>query len=96
MGCVLVKLAVWYLSVSEPFFAMVIFSFPSPPTGALTVPLINWRNSLFCSSSNALMVSQKSLCVDTKAHLVTLPDHDKQLLETCFEIVKQNGVYLII
>lgn len=53
--------AALYLSVSEPFFAMVILSFPSPPTGALTVPLMNWRNNLFCSSSKDRTVSQKSL-----------------------------------
>lgn len=38
---VLSRTATLYLSVSEPFFAMVILSFPSPPTGALTVPLMN-------------------------------------------------------
>lgn len=60
------KTAILYLSVSEPFFAMAIFNFPSPPTGARTVPLMNWRNNLFCSSSKDLMVSQKSLCAERR------------------------------
>lgn len=55
------RLTVLYLSVSEPFLAMIIFNLPSPPTGALSVPVVNWRNSLFCSSPNEWIVSQKSL-----------------------------------
>lgn len=50
-----------YLSVSGPFLAIIIFSFPSPPTGALSVPVVNWRNSLFCSSVNEWTISQNSL-----------------------------------
>ena len=50
-----------YLSVSGPFLAMIILSLPSPPTGALSVPVVNCRNSLFCSSLKECNVSQKSL-----------------------------------
>ena len=49
------------LSVSGPFLAMIIFSLPRPPTGALSVPVVNWRNSPFCSTPNTCTVSQKSL-----------------------------------
>lgn len=41
--------------------AMIILSFPSPPTGALSVPVVNCRNSLFCSSENEWTISQNSL-----------------------------------
>lgn len=49
------------LSVSGPFLAMIIFNFPSPPTGALSVPVVNCKNSLFCSSVNEWTISQNSL-----------------------------------
>lgn len=51
----------FYLSVSGPFLAMIIFNFPSPPTGALSVPVVNCKNSLFCSSVNEWTISQNSL-----------------------------------
>lgn len=50
-----------YLSVSGPFLAMIIFNFPSPPTGALSVPVVNCKKSLFCSSVNEWTTSQNSL-----------------------------------
>ena len=37
---------------SGPFLAIIIFNFPSPPTGALSVPVVNCKKSLFCSSVN--------------------------------------------
>lgn len=40
---------------------MIIFNFPSPPTGALSVPVVNCKNSLFCSSVNEWTISQNSL-----------------------------------
>lgn len=51
----------FYLSVSGPFLAMIIFNFPSPPTGALSVPVVNCKNSLFCSSVNEWTIYQNSL-----------------------------------
>lgn len=41
-----------YLSESGPFLAIIIFNFPSPPTGALSVPVVNCKKSLFCSFVN--------------------------------------------
>ena len=58
-----------HLSVSGPFLAMIILSLPRPPTGARSVPVVNCRNSLFCSSPNKCNVSQNSLTqhkVDTR------------------------------
>lgn len=48
-------------SVSGPFLAMIIFSLPRPPTGALSVPVVNCRKRRFCSSPNECNVSQNSL-----------------------------------
>lgn len=59
--CMYLKGRCFYLSVSGPFLAIIIFSFPSPPTGALSVPVVNWRKSLFCSSVNEWTISQNSL-----------------------------------
>lgn len=53
--------AVAHLSVSGPFLAIIIFSLPSPPTGALSVPVVNCRKRHFCSSPNECNVSQNSL-----------------------------------
>lgn len=50
-----------HLSVSGPFLAMIIFSLPSPPTGARSVPVVNCRKRRFCSSLNECNVSQNSL-----------------------------------
>lgn len=50
-----------HLSVSGPFLAIIIFSLPSPPTGALSVPVVNCRKRRFCSSPNECNVSQNSL-----------------------------------
>lgn len=50
-----------HLSVSGPFLAMIIFSLPSPPTGALSVPVVNCRKRRFCSSLKECNVSQNSL-----------------------------------
>lgn len=62
-----------YLSVSGPFLAMIILSFPSPPTGALSVPVVNCRNSLFCSSVNEWTISQNSL---GRKHITALVWHE--------------------
>ncbi len=61
-----------YLSESGPFLAIIILSLPKPPTGALSVPVVNWRNSLFCSCPNECTVSQKSLMSDKNIILNTL------------------------
>lgn len=50
-----------HLSVSGPFLAMIIFNLPSPPTGALSVPVVNCRKRRFCSSLKECSVSQNSL-----------------------------------
>lgn len=74
-----------HLSVSGPFLAMIIFSLPSPPTGALSVPVVNCRKRRFCSSPNECNVSQNSLqCTHTDptvricAYVLTFQIHSIQ------------------
>ena len=60
-GSVLWSVQLAYFSVSGPFLAMVSLSSAKPPCGHRSVPVVNLRNNIFCSSVNSSKTSQKPL-----------------------------------
>ena len=49
------------LSESDPFLAIVSLSLAKPPTGILSLPVVNWRSRLLSSKSMLWTASQNHL-----------------------------------